>query len=275
VTTDSAPAKKNLLLTRAAARAMLALGTVMALFAVGYTIFAIVSRSQSDSLEATLPAGEVENDFVAPTAVTSNDELVNVFASLYPGSLINPRYWADPNWAGSRPFKGPELPEGYEPTLLPGFGIPAGASTEALRMRIPDIGLDDVVEELNLVTLEDDIRYEQPINIIGHIRGTANPGEYGAGWYFGHQSNFGSSEGAVFQDLPKIFDLFRKDPIYVYVDTETGSFAYRVVGTGVENRATLQIKPSDLATITLVTSWPPLVFDQRFMVFAELVGMKR
>ena len=142
-------------------------------------------------------------------------------------------------------------------------------------MRIPDIGLDEAVEQLELITDEEVSRYEQPVDIVGHIRGTASPGENGAGWYFGHQSNFGSSEGAVFEKLPDVFDLFRNDPVYVYIDTETESFAYQVVGTGVEDREDLRLVPSDLSTITLVTSWPPLVFNQRFLVFAELVGMKR
>ncbi len=252
----------------------------MVLSAVGYAIFAGISRGNSDDLEATLSPDDRQAGFEAPTPEPPDDpqdeiNLVNRFASLYPGSQVNPRYWSDPQWAGSEPFSGPGLPDGYETTLRPGFGLRPGSTDLPVRMRIPDIGMDETVEQLGLVVDEAISRYEQPINIIGHIQGTANPGENGAGWYFGHQSNFGSSEGAVFEKLPDIFDLFRKDPVFVFIDTEDESYAYRVFGTGVEDREDLRIVPSDNSTVTLVTSWPPLVFDQRFLVFAELVGMKR
>lgn len=255
---------------------MLAFGAVMALSAIGYAAFAGFSRSQAGDFEATLPPADRQTGFVAPTPVIEDDAtLIGRFASLYPGEQVNPRYWDNPDWAGSEPFRGPDLPEGYEATLRPGFGLPPGASTLPLRIRIPDIGLNEVVEELDIVIDDGKTHYEQPVNIVGHIRGTANPGENGAGWYFGHQSNFGSSEGAVFEKLPDVFDLFRNDPVFVYIDTESSSYAYRVIGTGVEDREDLRLTPSELSTITLVTSWPPLVFDQRFLVFAELVGIKR
>lgn len=254
---------------------MLAIGVVFIVAAAGYAAFAGFSRSQSNDLAATITPAERQTGFVAPTAEVPDAILVNQFASLYPGGQVNPKYWSDPDWAGSEPFSGPGLPAGYETTLRPGFGLPPGASDLPIRMRIPAIGMDEIVEELDLVLDEDVTRYEQPIDIVGHIRGTANPGENGAGWFFGHQSNFGSSEGAVFKRLPDVFDLFRKDPVFVYIDTETASYAYRVIGTGVEDREDLRLVPTDLATVTLVTSWPPLVFDQRFLVFAELVGINR
>ncbi len=273
-TRETLPAKQS---RRTAGLVLLGIGAVLALFAIAYTIFAMVSRSRSDELVATLPPDD-RGGFSAPTPVSTvsdPESLVPRFASLYPGSQVNPRYWDDPRWAGIEPFAGPDLPEGYEPTLRPGFGLRPGTSSPAMRIRIPAIGLDEVVEELQLVVDESGTRYEQPVNIVGHIIGTPDPGENGAGWYFGHQSNFGSSEGAVFERLPDVFDLFRNDPVYVYLDTENDSFAYRVIGTDVEDRETLTIVPTDTATVTLVTSWPPLVFDQRFLVFAELVGMKR
>ncbi len=252
----------------------------MVLSAAGYAIFAGISRGQSDDFEATLAPDDRQVGFVAPTPVPPDatgdtSAIVKRFASLYPGSQINPRYWSAPAWAGSEPFSGPGLPDDYETTLRPGFGLPPGSTDLPVRMRIPDIGMDEVVEELDLIIGEGTTHYEQPVNIVGHIRGTANPGENGAGWYFGHQSNFGSSEGAVFERLPDIFDLFRNDPVFVYIDTEDASYAYRVIGTGVEDREDLTLVPTDPSTVTLVTSWPPLVFDQRFLVFAELVGIRR
>lgn len=159
------------------------------------------------------------------------------------------------------------------PTLRPGFGIGCGASSVPMRIRIPDIGLDEPVSELRLVSSENSSRYEQPVNVVVHIDNTANPGENGQGWYFGHQSNFGSYEGAVFRRLPDILDLIKNDPVFVYIDTSATSYAYQVTGTGVEDREDLTLADSASATITLVTSWPPLVFDQRFLVFAELVGL--
>lgn len=259
---------------------MLAVGAVLTVAAISYAAFAGFSRSQSDGLAATISPSDRQAEFVAPTPIIPVESqgdglLVGQFANLYPGSQVNPRYWNNPAWAGSEPFSGPNLPDGYEPTLRPGFGLPSGASDLPLQIRIPDIGLDETVEELELIVDEGATHYEQPINIVGHIRGTGNPGENGAGWYFGHQSNFGSSEGAVFEKLPDVFDLFRNDPVFVYIDTETSSFAYRVIGTDVEDREDLSLIATDPSTVTLVTSWPPLVFDQRFLVFAELVGIKR
>jgi sortase (surface protein transpeptidase) len=195
--------------------------------------------------------------------------------SLYPGSSINPKYWNDPAWAGPEPFRVPVLPDGYEAVDRPGYGLKNGESSIPIRIRIPDIGLIEAVKQLDLFLYDDGSRYENPDRIVGHIPETANPGENGTGWYFGHQSNFGTDEGAVFARVPEIFNLLSQDPVYVYIDTAIASFAYRVYETKVVPRGDLTLSSAPGSTITLVASWPPFVFDQRFLAVAELVGVKR
>ena len=119
---------------------------------------------------------------IAPAPKPPSAVNVALRASLYPGALINPRYWSAPDWAGSEPFAAPVLPEGFTAVPWLGAGTAQGTMASPIRLRIPAIGLDAPVEGLQMTGEGSSIRYENPDNVVGHIPTTTNPGENGAGW---------------------------------------------------------------------------------------------
>ena len=196
-------------------------------------------------------------------------------ASVYPASLTNPKYWAEPNWAGAAPFGGPGLPEGFEPVSSRDTTVAATAGNAAVRMRIPAVGLDSSVAELGLVNIEDQLAYETPDNTVGHIPETARPGEMAQGWYFGHLRSVLQGEGNVFSRLPDIAELIRNDPVDVVLVTEDAEYLYRVIATDQLHQDDLAITNTPNSSIILVTCWPPNVYDRRIVVHAELIAVKR
>ena len=196
-------------------------------------------------------------------------------ASVYPANLTNPKYWAEPYWAGAAPFGGPGLPDGFEPVSSRDMNVAGAAGSVAVRMRIPAVGLDSSVAELGLVNVEDQLSYETPDNTVGHIPETANPGETAQGWYFGHLRSVLQGEGNVFSRLPDIAELIRNDPVDVVLVTEDAEYLYRVIATDQLHQDELQITNTPNSSIILVTCWPPNVYDRRIVVHAELIAVKR
>ena len=79
----------------------------------------------------------------------------------------------------------------------------------------------------------------------------------------------------MFREVPKILNLIKSDPVDIYVESSDGEFIYRVTGTNVVHRNDLQLEQSNRSSIILVASWPPHVYDRRFLVTAELLAVKR
>ena len=196
-------------------------------------------------------------------------------ASVYPASLTNPKYWAEPYWAGAAPFGGPSLPVGFEPVSSRDMNVAEAAGSVAFRIRIPAVNLDSSVAELGLVNIEDQLSYETPDNTVGHIPDTAHPGEMAQGWYFGHLRSVLQGEGNVFGRLPDIPGLIRQDPVDVVLVTEDAEYLYRVVATEQLHQDDLAITDTPNSSIILVTCWPPNVYDRRILVHAELIAVKR
>ena len=59
----------------------------------------------------SVPAAPATGEEPIPLKLKSPD--VARFASLYPGDLLNPKYWSAPEWAGSDPFGGPTIPDEF------------------------------------------------------------------------------------------------------------------------------------------------------------------
>jgi len=196
------------------------------------------------------------------------------FASLYPGNLLNPKYWAEPEWAGSDPFGGPTIPDGFIAVLSTDLFQDFDPAKEATGMRIPAINLDSTVQELALLNLGDQRAYQTPDNTVGHIPKTAGPGQQGSGWFFGHLESFVAGEGSVFSRLPEITELIKQDPVDVYVITDSVEFIYRVTGTSQVHEDDLKLSMAKDAQITLVTCWPRRVYDQRILVDATLIAYR-
>jgi sortase (surface protein transpeptidase) len=264
---------------RRAWRAGGALLAAAGVVAIGFAVFTLVEKSRSGSDAALF------NYTVPPEALTGlppqGAPVPGVdaarYSSLYPGDRMNPRYWDEPLWAGSSPFGGPGVPPGFEPVSandLSRLNV-SGQASPAVRMRIGAIGLDSAVAPLQIVNLDDQREYETPNNVVGFIPETAAPGQPSTGWYFGHLQSLVLGEGSVFNRLPEVAGLIREDPVDIILDTVDGEYLYRVKATRQVAQSKLALSERGAAGITLVTCWPPRVYDQRILVEAELIAVRR
>ena len=204
----------------------------------------------------------------------SSKELIDTFASIYPGGNMNPRYWSDPYWAGNLPFGGQTIPEGFVPVDADALARTATGGERGVRMRIPAIDLDATVSELEIRDLGDSREWSTPDKVVGHIPSTANPGESANGWYFGHLEDFLANEGDIFRRLPEISEMIKNDPVDIFVATSDAEYMYRVTATRQIHRDELHLTDTSNAQITLVTCWPFRVYDQRIVVSAILIAVK-
>lgn len=147
--------------------------------------------------------------------------------------------------------------------------------SEARRIRIPAIGVDSAVEDLKVVFLGDSAAWATPDKIVGHIPTTARPGSEGQGWYFGHLESPVRGEGNVFRRLPEIPVLAKDNPVYVFLETDSHDYVYRVYNTEVVTQQDLRVSNSNQRDITLVACIPRFYYDHRLLVTASLVGVKR
>ncbi len=193
---------------------------------------------------------------------------------LYPGEQLSFVSWNDP-WSAVPPSTADiELAEGFLPVAQ--FSIAAlGEMPTASRIAIPAIGVDATVQELEILDLGDSRQYETPNRVVGHIPTTANPGEAGSNWLFGHLQSPLRGEGAVFRNLPKVPDLLRNgETVYIVLDGDDGSYLYEAYTTEVVHKDDLQLSTTDDATVTLVACVPFMKYDNRLLVKAQLVGFK-
>jgi LPXTG-site transpeptidase (sortase) family protein len=149
-----------------------------------------------------------------------------------------------------------------------------GTRLTATRIRIPVIDVDSDVSELKVVLSDDQRVWETPKWVVGHIPTTPLPGEQGQGWYFGHLESLIRGEGSVFRRLPEIPELLPEgEPIYVFLETADRKYLYQVYKTDVVHQDDLLVADSGQRDITLVTCYPRLIYDQRILVTAALVGV--
>ena len=149
-----------------------------------------------------------------------------------------------------------------------------GARLSATRIRIPAIHLDSGVSELQVVLSDDQRVWDTPKWVVGHIPTTAQPGEQGQGWYFGHLESLIRGEGSIFRRLPEIPELLAEgEPIYVFLETADRKYLYQVYETDWVHQDDLRVVDSGQQDITLVTCYPRLIYDHRVLVTAALVGV--
>lgn len=262
----------------------------VALIAISGTYIYSKSRSGSDATEFayTVPPESLDTHLgkaivPAPDSTTSGETLVPLevkapdvaqFASLYPGDLLNPKYWGEPEWAGSDPYGGPTIPENFVPILSTDLNTDINPTQDATHIRIPAINVDSIVSELEIIDLDDQRAYQTPDNTVGHIPETSAPGQQGSGWFFAHLESFVAREGNIFRHLPEITELIKEDPVDVYLETPEAEYIYRVTGTSQIHESDLRLSTTDDAQITLVTCWPPRVYDQRVLVDATLIAYR-
>ena len=248
------------------------------------------SQSGSDAVKYTysVPTENLDSHLgksisPAPNSPTTGDAPIPLeliapdvarFANLYPGDPLNPKSWAEPEWAGSDPFGGPTIPEEFIAVLSTDLFSDFDPSADATRIRIPAINVDSTVAELEIIDLGNQQAYQTPNNTVGHIPETSSPGQQGSGWFFAHLESFVAREGNIFRHLPDITDLIKQDPVDVYLETTDAEFIYRVTGTSQVHQDDLRLTSAEDAQITLVTCWPPRVYDQRVLVDATLIAYR-
>jgi LPXTG-site transpeptidase (sortase) family protein len=202
------------------------------------------------------------------------------YASIYPGNQMHPKYWHQPLWAGADPYIYQARQEGAPPEYrrvsaaeLLAF---KGKRPPAERIRIPVIGVDSPVRDLQILNLGDSRAYETPDKIVGHIPRTANPGERGNGWFFGHLESPLRGEGNVFNRLPELAKHLTDgdQPVYIILESKDGEYLYQAVSSRVMHQDDLELYDTRDATITLVTCANRPRYDHRQLVTARLIGVK-
>ncbi len=144
----------------------------------------------------------------------------------------------------------------------------------ATKITIPAVRVDSGVKDLDVVLLADSFAWETPKWVVGHIPSTAQPGDRGQGWYFGHLESPIRGEGNVFQSLPEIPELLaNNETVHIVLETEGRKYLYQVYKTEVVHQDDLQITDSGSQDITLVTCVPRFYYDNRLLVTAALVGV--
>lgn len=176
---------------------------------------------------------------------------------------------------------------GYEPAylreqaLLSGFS-PIGESSIVItdippstRILVPAIGVDSTISELSILDLGDSRTYESPDNTVGHIPESANAGERGTSWFFGHTESPISREGSVFFNLQKIPEKLRNgEHVFIITDNGANQFLYRATSSQVVRQDDLRLDGLLGADINLVSSVPRFVYDHRLVVSGALIGSR-
>lgn len=169
---------------------------------------------------------------------------------------------------------GPSLIMGFQP--VDPDNIPAKhALSKAVRIIIPSIDLDSPIEEVQIKDLGDSRQYETPKQVVGHIPETANAGESGTAWFFGHLNSPIQGEGSVFRDLPELsLMLKRGDEVYAILEGESGAFLYRLTWPELLPENELRLYDTGEPTLRLVTCVPDLYYNYRLVIWGELVGVR-
>ena len=228
-------------------------------------------------LSPILPASdEGAAEPARPSSTIPDPPSISGLLSIYGGKRLNPKHWAEPVWYGTGPYPIEVLPPGFRPISNGDIGGKIGSLANALTIRIPILNIDSEVKDLGIINLGDSSAYETPKHVVGHIPGTANPGESGNGWFFGHLESPIRGEGSVFRRLPEIPRKYLRegDPVYVILESDEGEYLYQVISGETVKPDELHLYSADDSIITMVTCVPPLVYDHRLLVTAKLVGIK-
>lgn len=204
----------------------------------------------------------------------------------YPGAGAGPDGW-NARYAYLPPHHQEQLLlQGMAP--IDGRGMNAAAQP-ATRLAVPAVGIDSAVAELDILE-EDGARvYERPSRVVGHLPESAEAGQAGDAWFFGHTESPLLGEGSVFFRLREVPDLLRQGrAVNIITENAQERFVYRVTGTRVVHEDELQggadwdagevgptFRAGGRATIHLVACVPRLVYDHRLIVDGTLVGQMR
>ena len=249
--------------TRIAASALLIAGGILT--GIGAAYYGYANNARADLAKFEAPAVEVAP--VWTTFSLESPEPVSLpflpEVSLYSGDAVDISGYSEI-----------DLPDGFA-LIDSSEDNPLLLVAPATRMSISALDIDSNVVELSITDLGERRAYETPNNTIGHIPETADAGEQGSGWYFGHTESPILEEGNVFFNLQLVADELRiGNGVDIITDNGTEQFLYRVTGTRVVHEDDLELESNRHATIHLVSCVPRLVYDHRLIVDAELIARK-
>ena len=242
---------------------LLAFGFLLLASGGAYYGYSAKAKSDLDGLVAVLK----------PRTVNSITGSFASNVSLFPGKAVTADSW--------------DNLFGYEPAylreraLLSGFS-PIGETSSGVanippstRILVPTIGVDSTITELTILDLGDSRTYESPDNTVGHIPESANAGERGTSWFFGHTESPISREGSVFFNLQKVPEMLRNgEDVFIITDNGINQFLYRATSSQVVRQDKLRLDGMLGADINLVSSVPRFVYDHRLVVSGELIASR-
>lgn len=140
----------------------------------------------------------------------------------------------------------------------------------AHRIVIRSIEVDSPIVETGIVFEDGEWQWERPKNAVGHLRGTADPGQPGNIVMAGHISSPIRGEGQVFKRLPEIQ---LGDLVVLY--TPVRALEYQVVAKQVVLPSEVNVlNPTPDETLTLITCVPDLIYSHRLVVTARRVSAR-
>lgn len=160
-------------------------------------------------------------------------------------------------------FEDARLPElrvqGEVASAMPSPPVP-DLPAEGMRLIIPALDIDSPVVHVAREVKDGQLTWGSPGPAVGHLEGTALPGQAGNAVLTGHILTI--REGDVFRRLPEVPALLEQgQPIAIWVVAPEGSFLYWVQETlVVEPQDVWVTDPTDEPTLTLITcipSWNP------------------
>ncbi len=201
------------------------------------------------------------------------------YEDLSQGDAPDARYWSNPWDYEPLEFQESALLSGFTPVDFRNLALD-DVLPAATRLMVPSVGINSTVDELQILDLGGSRAYETPANTIGHIPETANAGEMGSAWFFGHTQSPIGGEGSVFNNLTKIPEkLHNGEDVFIITDNGGHQFLYRVTSSAVVaqedfSQEDFQQYESSEATIHLVSCVPRWVYDHRLIITGELVAEK-
>ena len=275
--------------------ATMAIGLILLSSAGGYFVYASIARSQLGDLEypgvsgtaSSLDRPITDSIYVIDEGTklgsnglgqgkTNTQISASNFIQLYPGKLLPGLYWDNPRWTDVQYYDYASVLQGFNPwESLPDPHSFKDLSSP-IRIEIPSLSIDSSVKALEIKAIGDIRAWETPKNVVGHIPTTANPGENGIVYLFGHLQSPLKGEGSVFRDLPQIPGLLRQgEKVFLILhNRDNTEFLYEVTHTDVVKASRFMLEESDSRIVMLVSCVPKYVYDHRLLVTASLVGIK-
>ena len=230
-----------------------------------YYGYSAKAKSDLDGLVAVLE----------PRTVASITGGIASNVSLFPGKAVTADSWD--NLFGYEPayLREQALLRGFTPIGESGGSIGLTDIPPSTRILIPAIGIDSTITELSILDLGDARAYESPDNTVGHIPESANAGEPGTSWFFGHTESPISREGSVFFNLQKVPEKLRNgEDVFIITDNGINQFLYRATSSQVVHQDNLRLDGMLGSDINLVSSVPRFVYDYRLVVSGELIARR-